>query len=241
MASLSQDLADAVAGLAERTGTRTPAVRGSDWRTDTVTAVGGDGTVDVGPIRARRLESYAVPQVGDRVMLTQAGGGSWLAVGRLADAGPALGLPRTIYKTVDTDRANAAALVDDPELTMQLDPGVWLVEYCLLVGGPADGLMTTAWTVPPGATGTKAVQGPGSDAADSTGDNILMRSGAHGYSAGVTYGRRTAPAALLMASEYSILTTASAGTCAIRWGQATASTTATRMGAGSWMRATKIS
>ncbi|WP_018385248.1 hypothetical protein [Wenjunlia vitaminophila] len=242
MPGIEQDFADAVAALSTRTGTATPAVRGSDWQTATVTAVSGDGTVDVGTVRARRLESYTAPQVGDRIMLTRSGGGNWVAVGRCADAGPALGLPGVpIYKPIATDRANATTLTDDPHLTMLLDPGTWLVEFCLLVGAPADGLMTTAWAVPPGATGVKAVQGPGSGASDGIGDNILMRSGAHGYTGPVTYGRRTSPTGLLLATEYSILTTASSGTCAIRWGQATASATATRMGAGSWMRATKIS
>lgn len=79
------DLADAIRLQSVTVGTSTPAVRGADWQTAIVTAV-GVGTVDCGVITARRLESYQNPTVGDRIVITQSGNGNWLACGRTASA-----------------------------------------------------------------------------------------------------------------------------------------------------------
>ncbi|MBQ1167439.1 hypothetical protein KBZ21_56500, partial [Streptomyces sp. A73] len=63
------------------------------WRIGVVTAV-GTGTVDVGDVRARRIDgAYPAPSVGDQIMLTQNRAGNWLAVGRTASAATALGVP----------------------------------------------------------------------------------------------------------------------------------------------------
>lgn len=83
--SSARALADAIAGEAVRRGQTTPAVRGADWQTATVTAV-GTGTVDCGDIRARRLESYLGPAVGDLIVISRSGQGNWLAHGRTATA-----------------------------------------------------------------------------------------------------------------------------------------------------------
>ena len=80
------DLADAMYQQAITAGTSEPAVRGADWQTATVTAV-GTGTVDCGVLTARRLESYQNPAVGDRIAITQSGDGNWLALGRTSSGG----------------------------------------------------------------------------------------------------------------------------------------------------------
>jgi len=86
----SAQVAQAVAAAAVQAGQDTPTVRGADWQTATVTAVNADGTVSCGTaIRARRLESYQLPVVGDQIMLTRSGTGSWIAVGRTATTTPA--------------------------------------------------------------------------------------------------------------------------------------------------------
>lgn len=77
------DLARAIRGAATTAGATSTAVRGSDWRIGVVTAVGA-GTVDVGQIRARRLDSYTLPAVGDSIVITQNSAGNWLAIGRTA-------------------------------------------------------------------------------------------------------------------------------------------------------------
>lgn len=83
MADAARLLADAVAATAREQGAATPEVRGSDWQTSTVTAV-GTGTVTCGTIIARRLESYQNPTVGDTVVISRSGQGNWLAHGRTA-------------------------------------------------------------------------------------------------------------------------------------------------------------
>ena len=77
------DLAHAMVGAATTAGATSTAVRGADWRLGIVTAVGA-GTVDVGQIRARRLDSYTLPTVGDQIVITQNSAGNWLAIGRTA-------------------------------------------------------------------------------------------------------------------------------------------------------------
>lgn len=81
--SMAAQIAAAVEGVVERKGSSNPAVRGADWRTGLVTAVNVTaGTVDVGDVRARRLESYQSPTVDDLIVITQSGAGNWVAVGR---------------------------------------------------------------------------------------------------------------------------------------------------------------
>ncbi|MFE9003070.1 hypothetical protein ACFYOY_13155 [Streptomyces sp. NPDC007875] len=86
MTSSIADLADAIRLQAVTAGAAEPAVRGADWQTATVTAV-GTGTVDCGAITARRLESYQSPAVGDRIVIVQSGNGNWLAAGRTSSGG----------------------------------------------------------------------------------------------------------------------------------------------------------
>lgn len=89
MVSLRVDLADAITGAARHQGEATSRVRGADWQVAVVTAVDTTtGTVDCGTIRARRLDCYSQPAVGDRIVLTNSGSGNWVAVGRTStDAG----------------------------------------------------------------------------------------------------------------------------------------------------------
>lgn len=84
----SAALADAIAAAARQQGATTPAVRGADWQTATVTAVDTPvGTVTCGSIVARRLaETYTAPAVGDLVIITNSGSGNWLAWGPASSA-----------------------------------------------------------------------------------------------------------------------------------------------------------
>jgi hypothetical protein len=247
MPSGDAEFADALLDEAARQAARDPSVRRSDWRTGTVTAVNADGTVDVDAVRARRLESYVGPRVGDRVIISQSGMGNWIALGRTASAAAALGLPRFAYKAANTDRSSTTSRTADPDLAMALDANaVHVVEFHLLVGGPSGGLMVTSWNVPSGATGLKGAHGPASTAAGvdsltNAGDNIAGRFGSHGFATSVTYGRRDTATNLLYAIETgTVVTGATAGTVAIAWAQSASNATATRMGLGSWMRVTRI-
>lgn len=104
-------LADAFVHAAVRAGETTPAVRGADWRTATVTVVGA-GTVTADGIVCRCLDSYALPLVGDLAVITQSSSGNWLAVGRTTDGSavgwvtPTLGTGYTQGNTSSTGNNN---------------------------------------------------------------------------------------------------------------------------------------
>lgn len=237
---------DAIVDAAVRQAQNTPAVRGANWRVDTVTNVNSDGTVSVGDIRARRLESYTQPRIGDKVMISQNASGNWLAIGRTATAATVLGVPQYAYKATYTDRTSTTTQTADPELTLPLDASAtYLAEFHLFVGGVASGLMVTSWITPSGATGLKGVHGPastaaGTDSATNAGDNIPGRFGSHNFGTTVTYGRRNANTNLLYAVETGVITTTTAGTLALAWAQSASNATFTRMGLGSWMRVTRL-
>ena len=85
----AREYADFQATEAVRAGTNSPAVRGADWRTATVTAENGDGTVDADGIEdIRCMESYSQPAVGDVIAITQSSSGNWLALGRTTTVDP---------------------------------------------------------------------------------------------------------------------------------------------------------
>lgn len=77
-------LADAIKGAAVQAGSNEPAVRGADWQTAAVTAVGSDGTVTAAGIIARRSRNYGDAAVGDLIVLTISGSGNWVALCKLA-------------------------------------------------------------------------------------------------------------------------------------------------------------
>lgn len=81
----AREYAEFQATEAVRAGTNSPAVRGSDWRLATVTAVNTDGTVEADGIDdIRCLDTYNLPAVGDVIRIDQSSSGNWLAMGTLA-------------------------------------------------------------------------------------------------------------------------------------------------------------
>jgi hypothetical protein len=78
-------LAAGLTSAARQAGQDDPLVRRADWQTAIVTAVNATtGTVDIGSIRARRLDTYLNPAVGDQIAVMQSGNGNWIALGRLS-------------------------------------------------------------------------------------------------------------------------------------------------------------
>lgn len=146
-----------------------------------------------------------------------------------------------VFKAVNTDRTSTITFTDDPELTLQLAANaVYTVEFFIGFAG-GSGKFQSKWTVPSGATGNKSVQGPGSLATDTSMDNASMRSGVFPYSTAIAYGNRTTSSTnQSIAIETSLITTTTAGTCALSWTQVTSNVAATRVGAGSWVRALRI-
>jgi hypothetical protein len=235
-------VAQAVTQASRQAASTDPGVRRAEVRSGTVTAVGvTPGTVDVGAIRARRLETYVSPMVGDQVLLVQSGSGSWWAAGRTASAATPLGIPRFAYKTANTDRTSST-LTDDPELTMQLDANaVYRVEFHLLHAAVNTARFRTAWTVPAGAVGTRSALGPDQGVIlSSTSSGGQGRWGVHAYSTACIYGSRDDNTLLCYSIETSTVITSAAGTCALQWAQQTASATASRLAQGSFMQVTRI-
>lgn len=85
--STNRALGAALKRQAQRAGEQTPAVRGADWRLATVTAVNGDGTVEIDGIAdfdVRCLASYTTPAEDDVIVISQSSSGNWIALGPLA-------------------------------------------------------------------------------------------------------------------------------------------------------------
>jgi hypothetical protein len=103
-------LAAGITLAARQAGATDPTVRRADWQTAVVTSVNTDGTVDIGNVRARRLDTYVNPAVGDTVMVTQSGSGNWAALGRLA---PSADADWTAYTPTVTGSGSATWSVRD--------------------------------------------------------------------------------------------------------------------------------
>lgn len=154
-------------------------------------------------------------------------------------------LPDEITKQADTDRLSTTTLALDPELQQPLAANaVYFVEFLLLAGGSTTGDLKTQWQVPAGTSGLKAVIGPGTGAtANSAADNETMRVGVHGFATDIVYNAvRNGTTLLFRVREHAVVTTSgTAGTCGLLWAQnAVDATNATRIGAGSLMRAKRI-
>jgi hypothetical protein len=237
------DLAAGIAAAARQAGRDDPDVRRADVQTGTVTAVGVTaGTIDVGSIRARRLESYQRPAVGDQVLLIQSGTGNWWAAGRTASAASPIGEPLFKYKAAHTDRPSTTTLTDDPDLTMPLDANaVYVVEFHLHYAATDTARFRTAWTVPASAAGTRSSVGPDQGVIlSSTSAGGAGRWGVHNFGTTATYGTRDSATNQCAAVEEATVITTTAGTCALQWSQVTSSATATRLAQGSWMRAVRL-
>lgn len=242
-------LADAIRQQAVAAGAATPAVRGADWRTALVQSVNSDGTVlTTDGITARRLESYAGPKVGDKVMLTVSGSGNWIAVGRTASAAAAIGVPVHAYKAGHTDRASTTAFADDPDLHLPLDASaVYRVEFWLqyaaidLVSGSPAGRFKTQWAAPSGATGVRSAVGPDQGVILSSGSaGGTGRWGVHNFATAATYGDRDSSTNQCLAVETATVFTTNAGTLALQWAQSVSNAAATRLAQGSYMRSTRL-
>ncbi|MFG2352572.1 hypothetical protein [Streptomyces sp. NPDC048521] len=242
-------VAQSISQASRQAGSTDPDVRRAEVQSGIVTAVGiTAGTVDVGSIRARRLDTYQQPAVGDQVLLVQSGSGNWWAAGRVATAAWPIGTTRYAYKPSDTNRASTTTFTDDPDLTMPLDANaVFRVKFELnytaidQVSGSAAGRFKTAWTTPAGATGVRSAVGADQGTVlSSTSSGGQGRWGVHNFTTAATYGDRDSTVNQVFAMESGTVFTTSAGTVALQWAQAVANASATRLAAGSFMRVTRL-
>lgn len=151
-------------------------------------------------------------------------------------------LPLEAVKPSNTDRSSTTTFVDDPDLALQLEANaVYQVVFYLHFAALDAARFKTAWTVPSGATGNRSAVGPDQGVILSgTSSGGTGRWGAHNFTTSVTYGTRDSATNQCFAMEESTLTTTNAGTLALQWAQATSNATATRLAAGSALRAKRI-
>lgn len=98
--------------------------------------------------------------------------------------------------------------------------------------------LKTNWTVPSGASGSRACIGPdqGVDlSAGTSGASGTPRLGVHNFTTTVRYGHRNSATNLCSFIEYGVVTTTNAGTMALSWAQNASNATPVRVGNGSIM------
>lgn len=149
-------------------------------------------------------------------------------------------IPIEVWKTANTDRSSTTTLADDTDLTVTLEASAtYKVEMHLHYAAIDAAKFKTAWTVPSGATGNRSAVGAGSASTDATAATT-GRFGVHAFTTSVTYGTRSSATNQCFALEEAVVFTSSAGTLALQWAQDSSSGTATRLGAGSYMRVRRI-
>lgn len=151
-------------------------------------------------------------------------------------------LPLEAYKPADTSRASTTTFTSDPDLTLSLAANaVYRVEFFLHYAAVDAGRLKTQWAVPAGATGVRSAVGPDQGVILSvTSSGGAGRWGVHAYSTTCIYGSRDDVGNQCFAMEESVITTTSAGTCALQWAQATSNANATKVAAGSYLRVKRL-
>lgn len=231
-------LADAMHQEAVRAGASSPKVRRADWQTAIVTAVNGNGTVNIGIIVARCLDSYPAPAVGDHIFLTNSGAGNWAAVGRVSQAGFGIGQAATRWKTSSTPRASSTSETADPDLTIPVTANARYVIEGWIVTSNANQVGDLRCTIsgPAGASGRWGMIMPSTTL---TSDPDAVRVATNAIGVTLTYGQ---PGGAQYGGNLSgmIATGVTAGNCAFSWAQQTSNATPTVVEPNSWLRLTRV-
>lgn len=234
--ALRIQLADAMHREAVRGARADSKVRGADWQTAIVTAVGSDGTVTCGTIVARRLDSYPSPVVGDQIFLTNSGSGNWVAVGRTASANVGIGGWLFARKTADTSRASNTTPTDDPHLAVTVAPNaVYTVECYIAFIASATGDIRIGFTAPSGSVGAYTVRGPELTVAAGTTTSQVRIQSLLDFTTTIPIGGQT-PTHSSAHPIGTVVTGATGGTVAVRWCQNASDPTASTIYAHSWMK-----
>lgn len=237
----AQAVADAINAEAKRAVVSEPAVRGADVQTGTVTAVGTDGTVDIGSIRARRLESYTNPAVGDVIILARSGMGNWWAGGRTVSAADAVGSRKVALKTADTSRASNATPSDDPHLTFAVTANAkYVVDGWVKYSALTDVDLTIDWAIPSGALGEWTGHGAGLGTTAQTTSGYSIRTEANDVSQTRNFSGTDTSAELTVLIKGTLRVAGTAGTYALQWSQGTSNASATVVYTDSWVRLERI-
>jgi len=236
--ALRIQLADAMHQEAVRAGAASPKVRRADWQTAIVTAVGGDGTVNVGVIVARCLDSYPAPAVGDQIFLTNSGAGNWVAVGRTSSADLGIGQFATAWKESSTARASTTSATDDPDLTIPVVANARYVVEGWIVTTNANQVGDLRCTIsgPAGSTGRWNLIMPSTTLGT---DPVEVRVSTNSLGSTLSYGQ---PSTGQYGGQLGgmIATGGTPGGCAFAWAQHTSNATPTIVEPNSWLRLTRV-
>lgn len=234
--SVAADLADAFRHEVVRTGANASRVRRADWQTAVVTAVNGDGTVNVGVIVARCLDSYPAPTVGDQIFLTNSGAGNWVAVGRTSSANVGPGGWLFARKPSNTDRASNTTPTDDPHLAVTVAANaVYTVECFIAYIASSTGDIRIGFTAPSGSVGAYASRGPDLSATAGSTTSQLRIQSLLDFTTTIPLGGQSGT----FSSAHpigTVVTGGTGGTVAVRWCQAASDATASTIFAHSWMK-----
>lgn len=234
--ALRIQLADAMHQEAVRGAGADSKVRGAEWQTATVTAVNGNGTVNVGVIVARCLDSYQSPAVGDQIFLTNNGAGNWVAVGRISSANVGIGGWLFKRKPEDTPRSSTTTATDDPHLAVTVAPNaVYTVECYIAYIANTVGDIRIGFTAPSGSVGAYATRGPELGAGVTTTTAQVRIQSLLDFTTTIPMGGQSTS----HSSAHPIgtlVTGANGGSFALRWCQNVSDPGATTIYAHSWMK-----
>lgn len=150
-------------------------------------------------------------------------------------------IPTFIYKPGHTDRTSTTTVTLDPDLQVAVAAdAVYFVEFWLWPAAFLASDFRSEWSVPSGASGFKAVLGPGSSASDGSANNVAMRCGVHGFDTEVVYSGVRDSTGSFQVVEWGVVTTDDAGTLGLSWAQGTSGASASRLSIHSNMTVTRL-
>lgn len=238
-----QQLADAVRKNAVQAGASSPEVRGADWQTAAVTAVNGDGTVNIGVIVARCLDSYSTPTVGDVIYLTQSGAGNWVAVGRTSSSSTGVGGFIFRRKTADDAVPNSLTMATDTHLVAPVTTNaVYTIDGQLFVlGADFTSDIRLGYAYPAG--GELHFGGPGPHTTMAVGGEadgeFVARQSPDGIGTFIPYGTSTSRIGIPLKGL--LITGGTAGNLSVQWARNVTGSGTVTVRAGSWLKLQRMS
>lgn len=196
--------------------------------TDAIVSVTFDGE-DTGVNLIAAVPVFA----NDRVIVTRAGN-TWVITGNITTPKSIIGKT----KPAATSRATQT-LAADPDLSITLNPGSWIVECDLVYTASVVGQIQTSWTFPADTiSGVRQTMGPGSTATNIRGTGGTTRWGSHNPPTAIQYAGDAA--GYVDFREWAWISTAAGGTVTLNWARGTTDSTATVLQASSTMKATRL-
>lgn len=239
--STPADVADAIRRQAVAAGVATPGIRGADWQTVTVTAVNTDGTVDCDTIRARRVESYANPVVGDRIMLTRSSSGNWIAVARLVTTADGIGHIQVRRRTSDLSRSNTNVPANDTQLTFTVTANAnYVMDGWIKYSALTDLDISIAWETPSGSLGEWAGFGAGLSTTAGSTAGYSIRTEANDVGQARNFSGTNASNELTVLLRGVLRVQATGGTYTMQWSQGNVGSSPTTVYTDSWVRIQRV-